>query len=329
MISSLLASMSADKALPKSPPSDDFWMPTDASTFAADVDGLYNFLFWLSAISAAGIFIAMLWFVVKYKAKGREENEVAEDSSHHNTALEITWSVIPLFICIGIFVWGFKGYVNMRTPPKDTVEIHVQGQKWNWIFTYSTGKVDSKLHVPVDKDVRVIIQSVDVLHSLYIPAFRTKMDAVPGRYTDLWFRATKTGSYPIFCAEYCGTSHSDMLSEAVVHEPGGYEQWVNKIEVPSDPKVWGEQLYSQRGCKTCHSVDGSPLVGPTWKGLFGTDRKFADGSTAQADENYITNSINNPAGQVVEGFPPSMPSYQGQLSDKEINAIVEYIKSLK
>ncbi len=329
MISTLLASMSADEALPKSPPSDDFWMPTDASTFAADVDGLYNFLFWLSAISAAGIFIAMLWFVIKYRAKGREENELADDSSHHNTALEITWSVIPLFICIGIFVWGFKGYVTMRTPPKDTVEIHVQGQKWNWVFTYPTGKIDSKLHVPVDKDVRVIIQSVDVLHSLYIPAFRTKMDAVPGRYTDLWFRATKTGNYPIFCAEYCGTSHSDMLAEAVVHEPGGYETWVNKIDVPSDPKEWGEQLYNQRGCKTCHSVDGAALVGPTWKGLFGKARKFADGSTATADENYIANSINNPAGQVVEGFPPSMPSYQGQLSDKEINAIVEYIKSLK
>jgi cytochrome c oxidase subunit 2 len=329
MISSLFAKLSADNALPKSPPSDDFWMPTSASTFAPEVDGLYNFLFWLSAVSAAGIFIAMLYFAIKYKAKSREANEVPEDSPHHSTALEITWSVIPLFICIGIFVWGFKGFVEMRTPPKDTIEIHAQGQKWNWIFTYSTGKVDSKMHVPVDKDVRVIIQSVDVLHSLFIPAFRTKMDAVPGRYTDLWFRATKTGTYPIFCAEYCGTSHSDMLSEAVVHEAGAFEQWVNKIEVPSDPKVWGEQLYVQRGCKTCHSVDGTALVGPSWQGLFGKDRKFTDGSQTTADENYISNSINNPAGQVVEGFVPSMPSYQGQLSDKEINAIVEYIKSLK
>lgn len=328
MISSLLASISADGALPKSPPSDDYWMPTSASTFAGDIDGLYNFLFWLSVVSAAGIFLAMLLFVVKYRAKGREANEVAEESTHHNTALEITWSVIPLFICVAIFVWGFKGFVEMRTPPKDAIEIHVQGQKWNWVFTYSTGKIDSKLHVPVDKDVRVIIQSVDVLHSLYIPAFRTKMDAVPGRYTDLWFRATKPGKYPVFCAEYCGTSHSDMLSEAIVHEPGGFEQWVNKIDIPDDPAEHGKQLYEQRGCKTCHSTDGTALVGPTWKGIFGTERPI-EGGSVKVDENYISESINNPAAKVAKGFAPSMPSYQGQLNDREITALIEYIKTLK
>jgi cytochrome c oxidase subunit 2 len=328
MISSLLASISTDQVLPKSPPSDDYWMPTSASTFAADVDGLYYFLFWLSVVSAVGIFLAMLIFVVKYKAKGREENEVGDDSNHHNTALEITWSVIPLFICIGIFVWGFKGFVEMRTPPKDTVEIHVQGQKWNWVFTYASGKVDNKLHVPVDKDVRVIIQSVDVLHSLYIPAFRTKMDAVPGRYTDLWFRATKEGNYPVFCAEYCGTSHSDMITEAVVHKPGEFEAWVNESE-DLPPLELGEKLYGMQGCKTCHTIDGSPAVGPSWKGIWGSDRKLADGSTVKVDENYITESINNPTAKIADGFAPSMPTYQGKLSDKEINGIVEYIKSLK
>jgi cytochrome c oxidase subunit 2 len=225
-------------------------------------------------------------------------------------------------------VWGFKGCVEMRPPPKDTIEIHVQGQKWNWVFTYSTGKIDSKLHVPVDKDVRVIIQSVDVLHSLYIPAFRTKMDAVPGRYTDLWFRATKPGKYPVFCAEYCGTSHSDMLSEAIVHEAGGFEKWVVDIEIPEDPAEHGELLYNQRGCKTCHSVDGTPLVGPSWKGLWGTDRAIEGGSVT-VDENYIAESINNPTAKIAKGFAPSMPSYQGQLKDGEINALVEYIKTLK
>ncbi len=332
MISSLLARIAADESLPKSPPSNQYWMPTDASTFAAEIDPLYDFLLWLSAISAAGIFLAMLYFVVKYRAKSREENVVGDDSNHHNTTLEIVWSVIPLLICVGIFVWGFKGFVELRTPPKDTLEIHAQGQKWKWLFTYPNGHVDSDLHVPVGKDVRVIIQSVDVLHSLYIPAFRTKMDAVPGRYTDLWFHATKEGDYPVFCAEYCGTAHSDMLAHAIVHEPGGYEKWMQKIVEEQEnmpPVELGEMLYSQQGCKTCHSIDGTPLVGPTWKGLFGKERKFADGTSAVADEQYIKDSLNNPSGQIVEGFAPSMPTYQGKLNDKQQNGLVEYIKSLK
>ncbi len=335
MISTLLASITATDQLPKSPPSSDFWMPLDASTFGAEIDPLYDFLLWLSVISLAGILLAMVIFVVKYKAGAREKNEVGDDSSHHNTALEITWSVIPLVICIGIFVWGFKGYVELRTPPKDTLELHVTGQKWKWTFQYPNGHMDSELHVPVDRDVRVIIQSVDVLHSLYIPAFRTKMDAVPGRYTDLWFHATKAGEYPVFCAEYCGTSHSDMLAKAVVHEVGGYEKWldgigeIQKTEAAQNPVAYGEKLYVKQGCKTCHSVDGTTLVGPTWKGLWGRTSTFADGSSAVVDENYVVQSINDPSSQVVQGFAPSMPTFKGQMKDWELNALVAYIKSLK
>jgi len=335
MISTLLASTKATDQLPKSPPSNDFWMPLDASTFSAEIDPLYNFLLWLSVVSLAGILIAMVIFVVKYKAGAREKNEVGDDSSHHNTALEITWSVIPLVICIGIFVWGFKGYVELRTPPKDTLELHVTGQKWKWTFQYPNGHMDSELHVPVDRDVRIIIQSVDVLHSLYIPAFRTKMDAVPGRYTDLWFHATKAGEYPVFCAEYCGTSHSDMLAKAVVHETGGYEKWLDGIgeilkkEAAQNPVAYGEKLYTKQGCKTCHSVDGATLVGPSWKGLWGRTSTFADGSSAIVDENYILQSINDPSSQVVQGFAPSMPTFKGQMKDWELDALIAYIKSLK
>jgi cytochrome c oxidase subunit 2 len=329
MISSLLASVSADDALPKSPPSDDYWMPTSASTFAGEIDGLYNFLFWLSVVSAAGIFLAMLLFAVKYRAKSREDNEVGDDSSHHNTALEITWSVIPLVICIGIFVWGFKGYVELRTPPKSSLEIHAQAQKWSWAFTYPNGEVDSKLHVPIDRDVRVIIQSSDVLHSLYIPAFRTKMDAVPGRYTDLWFRATKQGTYPIFCTEYCGQRHSEMLSEATVESEADFTDWVDGLGGDLDPIAMGQKQYNDRGCKTCHSIDGTPKVGPTWKGLFGSERKLTDGSSATADENYLRQSILEPNAQVVQGFTPSMPTFQGQLKDTHIDGIIAYIKTLK
>jgi cytochrome c oxidase subunit II len=332
MISNLLASTGATESLPKSPPSNDTWMPIDASTFAGHVDGLYNFLFWLSVICALAIYGVMFYFIVKYRAPGRDDSRVGEDGSHHNTAMEITWSVAPLIFLVGIFVFGFKGYVDLRTSPRDALEIHAQGQKWKWLFTYPNGHVDSELHAPVDQDVRIIIQSVDVLHSLYIPAFRTKMDAVPGRYSDLWFHATKTGEFPVFCAEYCGTSHSDMLAKAVVHEPGGYETWMEEIKAKLDnmnPVELGRLMYDQQGCKTCHSTDGSPLVGPSWKGLFGSKRAFADGSSTVADENYITNSINNPTGQVVSGFAPAMPTYQGKLNDKQINGIIEYIKTLK
>lgn len=332
MISSLLASAAATDPLPQSPPSNSVWMPLDASTFAAETDGMYNFILWISVVSAALIYSAMVYFVIKYRAKGREENEIGEATSTHNTALEITWSVIPLFFCIAIFVGGFKGYVNLRTPPKDAIEIHVQGQKWKWLFTYPNGLVTSDLHVPVDRDVRIIIQSVDVLHSLYIPAFRTKMDAVPGRYTDLWFRATKEGEYPVFCAEYCGTAHSDMLTTAVVHAPGGYETWLKEKEAELNdlpPAELGAKLYAEQGCSTCHSVDGSAKIGPTWKGIWDTTRTFTDGSTATVDENYIIESINNPAAKVVQGYTPSMPTYQGKLNDRQLNGFVEYIKTLK
>ena len=332
MISSLIANIAAQVPQPQSPPSADYWMPLGASTFAGEVDWLYDVLFWLSAVIALGIFGAMIWFVVRYRATNREDNAVAEETSQHNTALEITWSVIPLFMVIAIFVWGFKGYVNLRTVPKDSLEIHVQAQKWSWHFTYPNGYTDTELHVPVDRDVRVVIQAVDVLHSLYIPAFRVKMDAVPGRYTDLWFNATRAGTYPIFCAEYCGTSHSDMLSQAVVHEPGGFEAFLEKaqdLEKQMPPVELGEQLYSKQGCATCHSTDGSVRIGPSWKGIFGATHAMADGTSVVVDENYLRESILEPQARVRQGFAPSMPTYKGKLEDYQLTALIEYIKTLK
>ncbi len=335
MISSFIASIQAAQNLPQSPPSDDFWMPKSASTLSGDVDWLYNVLFWLSVVSALAIFAVMWHFVRKYRVSSRDDSAVGDVVSEHNTALEITWSVIPLFVVIALFVWGFKGYVNLRTPPKEALEIHVQGQKWKWIFTYPNGHSDTKLHVPVDRDVRVIIQSADVLHSLFIPAFRVKMDAVPGRYTDLWFNATEPGDYPIFCAEYCGTSHSDMLAQVTVHPSGGYEKWLDGVgkkraeEAMKDPVAFGEKLWDEQGCSTCHSIDGTIKVGPSWKGIFGETHQMADGTAVKVDENYIRESINDPTKRVVAGFPPSMPTYQGRLKDYEITAIIEFIKSLK
>ena len=316
--------------LSPSPASPFFWMPTESSTSAGHVDALFTALMLISTASAVGIFVAMIYFVVRYRARSRAENVVAQGGDH-NTALEITWSVIPLIIVIGLFVYGFKGYVDLRTAPKDALEIHVTGQKWKWLFTYSNGMTDDVLHVPVDTPVRIILSSQDVIHSLYIPAFRTKMDAVPGRYTEMWFDANQVGEFPVFCAEYCGTSHSDMHTTVIVHEPGGYEKWIESREkelMDKPPAELGEMLYAQQGCSTCHTVDGSPLVGPSFKGIFGHEVALADGSTVTADENYIRESILEPSTKIVKGFTPAMPTYKGKLDDQELTGLVEYIKTL-
>ena len=324
--------LQATPDLPKSPPGKDFWMPADASVTTSNVDWLYDVLLWTSLVSGVAVVAVIVAFVVKYRVSGREGDKAAPPGTTHNTALEVTWSVLPMFLLVAVFVWGFQGFVALRTPPKDAIEVHATGQKWKWLFTYPNGYTDSKLHVPVNKPVRVIIESVDVLHSLYIPAFRQKMDAVPGRYTDLWFEATKVGEFPIFCTEYCGTSHSDMLSEVVVHEPGGYEEFLEKAEEEKktmEPALLGQLLYNQAGCAACHTVDGSPKLAPTWKGIFGTTRPLSDGSTVKIDENYIRESILEPQAKVAQGFAPNMPTFKGKLKDYELNGLIAYIKSLK
>lgn len=335
MTFSTLLAQAADPKLPKLPDSSLFWMPRATSVTTRNVDWVWDFLVWMSSLCAIAIFVVMILFVRKYKAKSRAANELAEPTSEHNTALEITWSVIPLMICIALFVWGFKGYVDLRTPPKDAMEVHATGQKWKWTFGHKcpSGRTltSESLHAPLDTPVRVIINSVDVLHSLYMPNFRTKMDAVPGRYTDLWFQATEAGEFPIFCAEYCGTSHSDMLSNVVVHAPGEYEKWL-KEACDADDRLEGaprgERLYKEKGCDVCHSIDGSTKIGPTWKGLFGKSEGTSAG-TITVDENYLRESILDPQAKIVNGFPPSMPPYQGQLTDKDITGFIEYIKTLK
>ena len=331
-IPSTLVSLIQQASPPKLPDSDDFWMPLDASVTTRAVDWIYHFLYWVSVASSVLIFGAMLYFVIKYKAKSRKHNEVPEKSSDHSTALEVTWSVLPMFVLVAIFVWGFQGFLDLRTPPKGALEIRATGQKWKWLFGYPGGMTDDALHVPLGQPVRMVINSVDVLHSLYIPNFRVKMDAVPGRYTELWFEATKTGEFPVFCAEYCGTDHSGMQTRVVVHPPGGYEAWLEKqssemLKLP--PVELGKLLYEKQGCSTCHSVDGTLKIGPSWKGVFGKQEQLADGSTVAIDENYLRESIVDPNAKIVQGFVPSMPTYQGKLKDAELDGIIAYIKSLK
>lgn len=328
----LAAFQAAQPQQPTFPESSSFWMPSQSATTAHDVDWLYDVLVWISVLFAVGIFAAMVYFCTKYKAPARKKNEISKSLVSHNTTLEITWSVIPLVILIALFVWGFKGYVDLRTSPKDAIDVHVTAQKWSWTFTYPNGHVDDTLHAPVDTNVRLIINSVDVIHSVFIPNFRVKMDAVPGRYTELWFKATAPGDYPLECTEYCGTSHSDMLSRVIVHPAGGYEQWLEQKEEELLNKPLpelGELTFKKQGCGTCHTTDGTAKIGPTFKGLFGRSETLADGSTVSVDENYIKESLVDPQKQLVSGYPPSMPTYKGRMKDREISGLIEYIKTLK
>jgi cytochrome c oxidase subunit 2 len=326
------AAPAVPKVLPKLPDSADFWMPLDASVTVRAVDWIYDFIYWTSVVSCVVILGAMGYFVIKYRAKSRRANEVPEKSPDHSTTLEVAWSILPMFVLVAIFVWGFQGFVDLRTAPKGAMEIRATGQQWKWLFNYPGGLTDDTLHVPVDRPVRMLINATDVLHSLFIPNFRVKMDAVPGRYTELWFQATKTGEFPVFCAEYCGIEHSEMQTRVVVHPPGGYEKWLQTqkdhlLKLP--PLELGKLLYEKQGCSTCHSVDGTPKIGPTWKGVFGKQEALADGSQVTVDENYVRESIVDPNAKIVQGFVPSMPTYQGKLKDAELDGIIAYIKSLK
>jgi len=317
---------------PKVPTSDKFWLPNEGSTLAGSVDDLFMYIMWISVISVMGIFAAMFYICYKYRAKGREANEEALSQVDHSNALEITWSVIPFFFLISIFVWGFKDYVALRGAPKNSLEIYATAQKWQWTFKYPNGHVDSELHVPKDTNVRVIIKSVDVLHSLFLPEFRAKMDAVPGRYTELWFNSKILGKYPIYCTEYCGKQHSDMLSQVTVYDGDGYAKWLEEAErlaYVGPPEEVGQRMYKKFGCGACHSTDGTPNTGPSFKGVWGKTETLATGATVVVDENYIRHSILEPQADIVQGFPPQMPSFKGQIKDKGIDGLIAYIKSLK
>lgn len=304
-------------------------LPPQASTVAPAVDSLFQFIFWVSAFFFLLIVGLMLAFVIRFRK--RPGYQKASDAPTHNTFLELTWSGIPLVLVMVMGVWGFKVFLDINTPPANAYEIQVTGQKWKWLFTYPNGYVDEALHVPVDQPVRLVMTSEDVIHSFFVPAFRIKKDVVPGRYTKLWFRATKPGKYQVFCAEYCGTGHSDMLTSVEVHEPGGFERW---LEAASNllntlpPAEAGRRLYQTRGCSQCHSTDGTGGIGPTFKDLFGHEVALRGGERVVADENYLRESILEPMSKIVAGFEPVMPTYKGRLKDQEITAILAYIKSL-
>jgi cytochrome c oxidase subunit II len=305
------------------------WLPPEASATAPEVDGIFHFIFYVSAFFFLLIVTLMVVFVVRYRR--REGRMEAEPSPTHNTPLEITWTAIPVVLVIVMFVWGFKVFLDVNTPPADAYEVQVTGQKWKWQFTYPNGHIDEDLHVPVDRPIELVMTSEDVIHGFYIPAFRLKRDVVPGRYAKIWFRATEVGQYQIYCTQYCGTGHSTMWAKAVVHPPGGFENWLASAETAlkgMTPAQLGEHIYKTRGCAQCHTVTGQPATGPSFLGIWGHPVALEGGKTVTVDENYVRESILDPTAKVVKGFQPVMPTYKGRLKDRDITDVIAYFKTL-
>jgi cytochrome c oxidase subunit 2 len=300
-----------------------FW-PESASTTAGHVDALYIFLVLVSVTMTVLIFTTLAVFAVKFrKRQGVEAHQI--DGSG---LLEIAWSVIPFAVFLSFFVWGAIIYFEERTPPQDATEVYTVAKQWMWKFEHAEGQREiNELHVPVGRDVKMIMTSQDVIHSFYVPAFRIKQDVLPGRYTTAWFHATKPGTYHLFCAEYCGTEHSGMIGWIVVMEPRAYEAWMSTGGGNQPMTETGAKLFTDRGCVMCHRGDSSAR-GPNLAGIYNKPVQLEDGRTVIADENYIRESIMDPGAKIVRGFRPIMPTLQGQISDEELNALIAYVKSI-
>jgi cytochrome c oxidase subunit 2 len=300
--------------------------PDRASTMASRVDALYFFLVGMSVFFSVLIAGLILYYAIRYRR--RSPNEIGE-SIHGGLVLEITWTVIPLAITMVIFVWSAQIFFAMFRPPDETLNIYVVGKQWMWKFQHLDGQREiNELHVPVGRPVKLIMTSEDVIHDVYIPAFRVKADVLPGRYTHEWFQATKPGRYHLFCAEYCGTRHSGMVGEVIVMEPNDYQAWLSGGAAEGSLASAGEKLFADLACNTCHRPDAQGR-GPVLTGLFGKTVQLSDGTTVAADEAYVRESILNPAAKIVAGYQPIMPTFQGLVTEEQLLQLIEYVKTLK
>ncbi len=300
--------------------------PQAASTVATEVDLLYFFI--LAVCSFFAILVAglVVFFAVKYRR--RHADEVGHDI-HGSIALELLWTVIPFVLAMVMFLWGADLYFRLARPPSNAMDIFVVGKQWMWKVQHPEGVREiNELHVPINRPVRITLGSEDVLHSFFIPAFRVKMDAVPGKLTTMWFEATKPGTYQIFCAEYCGTQHSGMIGHVIAMEPHDYEAWLSGGRSTGTAVENGERLFTDLACITCHKADTSGR-GPILHDVFGTTVRLQDGRRVVADENYVRESIMNPQARIVLGYQPIMPTFQGTVSEENLLQLIAYIKTLK
>jgi cytochrome c oxidase subunit 2 len=318
-------------------------LPEQASTLAPPIDFVFDVITWICVAFFVLIVGLMVWFMIRYS---KPPGTPAESNVTHHTPLEVTWTVIPLILVIVIFYVGMKGYIEVRSAPLGAYQVNVVAQKWSWTFNYANGASPSNLIVPVNRPVKLLMSSQDVLHSLYIPAFRVKQDVVPGRITSLWFEAIEPGVYDLYCAEYCGTQHSTMLAKVEVLEDADFNarmieeaNWADKVPA-NKLYVGGPRLYAR--CKSCHSLDGSAMTGPTWQHVWadavagnilftdGTELKdlMGPGLMFEGPEDYIMKSITNPQQKLVMNYSGAMPTFQGQLDATEIAIITQFLQNL-
>ncbi len=300
-------------------------IPEQASTIAEGVDLLYYFLSAVSIFFSVLIFSVIFYFAIRYRR--RSDTEIPKPI-HGSTALEIIWSAIPFCIVMVMFGWGASLYFTNSRAPEGAMTINVVGKQWMWKLQHPEGQREiNELHVPVGRPVRLVMTSEDVIHSFYVPAFRTKMDVLPGRYTTAWFQATKTGEFHLFCAEYCGNEHSLMIGKVIVMEPVAYEEWLSGAGAGESMAAIGERLFTELRCDSCHNPDGGGR-GPSLEEVFGRTVALESGQSIVADESYIRESILNPRARVVAGFRPVMPTFQGQITEEQLLQLLAYIKSL-
>jgi cytochrome c oxidase subunit 2 len=300
-------------------------LPDQASTLAPRVDNLYFFIVAVTAFFAVAVTVAVLVFAVKYRT---DDPLKVGARIHGSIPLELAWSIIPFIISIVIFAWASDVFFDIQRPPNQTIDIYATGKRWMWKFQHVDGQNEiNELHVPLGRPVKVTFTSEDVLHSMFFPAFRVKADAIPGRYSSVWFSATKVGEYHLFCAEYCGTNHSGMIGRVVVMEPAEYQTWLSGGTAGVSLAARGEQLFNDLACNSCHRTADSDR-GPSLVAKFGSRQTLTDGTAVTVSEAYLRQSILMPQTQIVAGYQASMPTFQGLLTEESVRALIEYVKTL-
>jgi len=299
--------------------------PPSASTISGGVDQLYYLLTGITLFFSVLIFSIIFYFMVKYRRRSPDE---AAEQSHTNMFLELSWTIIPSLICVVLFVWASDLYVRNSRPPAASTEIFVIGKQWMWHIQHPEGPREiNELHVPVGAPVKITMTSQDVIHDFYIPAFRVKKDVLPGRYTSLWFQPTQIGTYHLFCAQYCGADHSQMIGWVYVMAPADYAAWLASGEKTQSMVEQGSQLFTRLGCATCHVAEGNGR-GPSLAGLYGKSEKLLTGETRVVDESLMRQAILSPNSILLPNYAPIMPTYKGQMDEEQLSELIAYLKSL-
>lgn len=299
-------------------------LPEQSSTIAASIDSLFTFMVVVSGFFSALIFILIFYFAIRYRRRPGHTRAVQIKG---NLPLELFWTAVPFGLSVVMFTWGASLFMRNYEPPANALNIYVVGKQWMWKIQHPEGRREiNELHVPVGRPVKLTLASQDVIHDFFVPAFRVKQDVVPGRYTTMWFQATKTGEYHLYCAQYCGTEHSKMIGKVVVMEPKDFQDWL--AGGPEEPPAQaGEKLFSDFNCVNCHQA-GAGQRCPPLEGLYGKPVRLQSGETVIFDDAYIRESITNPVAKVVAGYRPIMPTFRGQLTEEQIIDVIAYIKSL-